>query len=459
MSGKMFLEKIKSEGLAHISYILGHGGAAAVIDPRRDCAVYVDIAHQNDMRITHIFETHRNEDYLVGSRDLASRTGADIFHGEAPHFKYGNPVFEGDTFELGMLKLAVLNTPGHTYDSISITLADTSFSDEPVAVFTGDSLFIGDVGRTDFFPDKAEEVAGLLYDSIFQKLIPLGDQVIVYPAHGAGSICGGGLADREFSTIGYEKRHNPVLRLTDRNEFIGYKVAEHHYQPPYFRKMHVLNGEGSARIVTDLPKPVPSSPEQFADFMEKGMIVLDTRSTESVAGALIPGSVAIPVEMLPGFTGYLLPYDRPIGLVTSSYEDVGKAVRYLLRIGYDEVNCFLAGGITAWEKSSGPFDSIPAIHVNELVRRIKEEQFTLLDVRQHDEVEEGRLPGSRHIYLGELPNRLNEIPGDRPVVTFCGSGRRSMIAASILKRNGFEQVENCLGSMAACRAAGCPLEK
>jgi hydroxyacylglutathione hydrolase len=460
MSGKMFLEKVHSEGLAHISYIFGHGGEAAVVDPRRDCAVYMDIAHKKDARITHIFETHRNEDYLVGSRELAGRTGAEIFHGEAPHFKYGNPLFEGDTFELGMLKLTVLHTPGHTYDSISIVLADKSFSDEPVAVFTGDALFIGDVGRTDFFPDKAEEVAGLLYDSIFKKILPLGEQVIVYPAHGAGSICGGGLADREFSTLGYEKRNNPVLQMTDRDEFIQHKVEEHHYQPPYFEKMHTQNGEGSTTILNELPKPKPFGPETFAGLMEEGMLVLDIRSAEAVAGALIPGSVVIPVEMIPGFAGYLLPYDKPIGLVTSSYEDVDKAVRYLLRIGYDEVNCFLAGGMTAWEKSARPFDSIPAVHVNELVRRIRaKEDFTLLDVRQIDEVEEGRLPGSQHIYLGELPNHLDEIPKNRPIVAFCGSGRRSMIAASILKRNGFEKVEDCLGSMAACQAAGCPIEK
>jgi hydroxyacylglutathione hydrolase len=458
MAGKMFLERIHSEGLAHISYILGHNGEAAVIDPRRDCEIYVDIAHQKGTNITHIFETHRNEDYLIGSRDLAERTGAKIYHREADHFAYGNPVTEGNTFRIGKLRLKVLETPGHTYDSISLVLADESFSHDPVAVFTGDALFIGDVGRTDFFPDRAEEVAGLLYDSIFRKLLPLGDQVILYPAHGAGSVCGGGLADREFSTLGYERKHNPILQMNNRDAFIQHKTREHHYKPPYFDKMHTLNGEGSAPFLHRLPKPKPLPPEAFAKAMAAGALALDLRSPEAFAGAFIPGSVAMPLEMIPGYAGYLLPYETPIGLIVESYDMVENAVRYLLRIGYDEVSCFLAGGMTAWEKSGRAYDSIPTIHVDELVRLLESKyDFTLLDVRKIDEVEEGKLPRAHHIFLGELLNRLKEVPRDRPVVAFCDSGRRSMIAASLLKREGFQNVKDCLGSMAACRAAGCPI--
>jgi hydroxyacylglutathione hydrolase len=454
---KMFLETIRSGGLAHMSYIFGHGGSAAVVDPRRDCEVYIDIAHRNGTAITHIFETHRNEDYVIGSQELARRTGARILHGKALDFKYGEPVSEGDTFELGDILMTVLETPGHTYESISLALTDTGFGDAPVAVFTGDCLFIGDVGRTDFFPDRAEEVAGLLFDSIFDKLLPLGDHVIVHPAHGAGSVCGSGMAAREFSTLGYERKFNPALQMTDRETFVRYKVNEHHYQPPYFRQMEKYNLEGAPPLNV-IPNPQPFSPDKFEKSMNDGMVVLDTRSPEAIAGAFIPGSLAIPLDMIPAFAGWFLNYDQEIGLVVHKHEDVNTAVRYLLRLGYDQVLGFLEEGLHAWEVSGRGYDRIPAVQAKELVLRIQEkEDFTLLDVRKAEEYQQGRLPDALHIYLGDLPDRLQEIPRDRPITTFCGSGARAIIAASILKRNGFEHVEDSLGSMAACSAIGCPI--
>ncbi len=455
--GKMFLETVRSEGLAHLSYIVGHGGRAAVIDPRRDSRVYLDIAYRNGAAITHIFETHRNEDYVIGSLDLADRTEARIFHGRAIDFGYGSPVSEGDYFELGNLGLLVLETPGHTFESISLALSDHSFGKEPIAVFTGDALLIGDVGRTDFFPERKEEVAGLLYDSIFQKILPLGDDVILYPAHGAGSVCGSGMADREFSTLGYERKHNPALQRSDREAFIRHKVNEHHYQPPYFKQMEKYNHQGPPSM-KELPRPKPISAAEFEKEMKAGMLALDTRSADAFAGSFIPGSLAIPLDMIPAFAGYFIPYGQKIGLITAAYEDIGTAVRFLIRLGFDPVVAYLEEGLHAWQVSGKKYDRIPAVHASELVRRIESgEDYTLLDVRKIDEVEQGRLPDAVHIYLGELPDRLDEIPRQRPVTTFCGSGQRAIIAASILKQNGFEQVEDSLGSMAACQAIGCPI--
>jgi hydroxyacylglutathione hydrolase len=198
----MFLETIRSEGLSHLSYILGDGNEAAVIDPRRDAKIYQEIAYRQGARITHIFETHRNEDYVTGSLELARLTDAKIHHGQAMQFEFGQPVADGDSFHIGHIRLDVLETPGHTLEHISLSLTDTASGEGPVAVFTGDTLFIGDVGRTDFYPDRAEEVAGMLYDSLHDKLLPLGDHVILYPAHGVGSVCGSGMANREFSTLG-----------------------------------------------------------------------------------------------------------------------------------------------------------------------------------------------------------------------------------------------------------------
>jgi hydroxyacylglutathione hydrolase len=232
----MFIEKIKSEGLAHLSYLVGDAGKAAVIDPRRDCQQYVELARSLGCRITHIFETHRNEDLVSGAAALAELTGATVHHGPKPagEVEYAQTTKEGDSFRFGAMRLEVLETPGHTDDSLSFVIYDEGFGDEAVGVFTGDALFVGDVGRTDFYPDRAEEVAGLLFDSL-QKLVGLGDQAIIYPAHGAGSVCGDNMADREFSTIGYERQSNPMLKIQDRDVFIAKKIAEHHHQPPYFR--------------------------------------------------------------------------------------------------------------------------------------------------------------------------------------------------------------------------------
>jgi hydroxyacylglutathione hydrolase len=453
----MFLEKIKSDGLAHLSYIVGSGNNAAVVDPRRDIDIYLDIARQESVNITHIFETHRNEDYIIGSVPLCERTGAEIYHGKELDFKYGNAVKDGDEFEIGTLKLKILETPGHTFESISIAVYDTEFADNPVGVFTGDALFIGDVGRTDFFPDQAEKVAGLLYDSIYEKILPLGDQTILYPAHGTGSVCGSGMASREFSTVGYERLHNPVLNKSGRDEFIKYKTSERHNKPPYFRMMERYNQQGPPR--EDLSRFLPVlTPEQFYSKQENGMQALDIRSPEAIAGTLIPGSLAIPINMVPAFAGWFLSYEQPIGLVTESADDVETVLRYLYRLGFDNVEGYLAGGLHGWEIKGRKYQKIPAMHASELVQKIENgEDFTLLDVRSEQEYGQGHLPEAQNIYVGHLPEHINELDKNKEVVTFCGSGRRAIIAASILKAAGFEKVEDCLGSMKACSQIGCPV--
>ena len=455
----MFLEKVKSEGIAHLSYILGDGNHAAVIDPRRDCRIYQEIAARNGVSIRYIFETHRNEDYVIGSQDLARLTGASIHHGSALDFRYGEAAREGDRFPLGELELKVLETPGHTLESISLVLLDRNTGDDAVAVFTGDALFVGDVGRTDFYPDRAREVAGALYDSLFDKILPLGDQVILYPAHGAGSVCGDNMSAREFSTLGHERLHNPALQVDGREQFIRNKLEETHPQPAYFKTMERYNREGAPPLES-VPEPPPLSLEQVDEHLQRDALLLDLRSPEAFAGAFIPGSLAIPLELVPAYAGYLIGYDREVVLAAETQQQVTLAARYLARMGYDRIAGYLAGGMTGWEVSGRPYDCIGAVHAETLDRRLRNhESFTLLDVRKESEVEQARLAGSTHIFLGDLPQRLDEISRDKPVVTFCGSGKRAIIAASILKRNGFSQVEDSLGSIAACIQVGCVMEE
>ncbi len=374
--------------------------------------------------------------------------------GAALDFGYGNPVNNGDSFEFGQVRLQVLETPGHTFESISLALYDQEFGDAAVGVFTGDALFVGDVGRTDFFLDRKEEVAGLLYDSIHNQLLPLGDQTILYPAHGAGSVCGAGMASREFSTLGYERRFNPRLQL-NRDEFVEFKVNENHYYIPYFERMGRLNQEGAGEL-TGLPRPRAMTADQLAEHQQAGGIVLDTRDAEAIAGASIPGSNGIPLAMVPAFVGWYLPYDRDIALLLRRDDEVDHAVRLLLRLGYDRIAGFLAGGITGWQTSGRHYDTIPAVHVDVLRQRIEDGvDYTLLDVRSVDEFNQGHLPGAQHIYVGELAERIDELADGRPITAFCGSGERAIIAAALLKKHGIDSAEVCLGSMQACKASGC----
>lgn len=449
----MFVERITSEGLAHFSYLLGDGGRAAVIDPRRDWQVYVDRARERGCRITQIFETHRNEDLVSGAAGLAQATGAAVHHGPnaAGEVAYADTVHEGDRFELGDLRLRVLETPGHTDDSLSFAIADGSFGEEAVGVFTGDALFIGDVGRTDFYPDRAEEVAGLLHDSL-RKILDLGDQAILYPAHGAGSVCGDAMADREFSTLGYERAHNPRLAIGDRDAFVAAKVAEHHEQPPYFRRMEQINLAGT---LAPLPVLAPLSPAELPG-TEAPATLLDVRSVSAYQGAHLPGSLALPEAMIPAFAGWLLDADEVLVLVADDASQAERAARHLFRMGYDRIRGFLTIPLPGWAASGRPFRSLPVVDTTEVARRVAgaADGWTLLDVRGRPEVHEGVVAGALPIHLGHLSAALDRLDRDGIYTVMCGSGARATIGASLLHRAGFDRVDVYLGSMGAWKAAG-----
>ncbi len=444
----MFFQAVHAEGLIHLSYIVGDGGKAAVIDPRRDCKVYVDIANSHGARITHIFETHCHEDFISGALELARRTDAKIFHGRALAFKYGMGVREGDTFDFGDLALRVIETPGHTPESLPCTptLADGVYSDKPAAVFTGDTLFVGDVGRTDLFPAMKEDLAEKLYDSLHKKILPLGDHVVVYPAHGEGSACGKKIASREFSTLGYEKQFNPML-ARGRKDFIQHKLWEEHHSPPYFWQMQKFNQEGIP-LVAKLPEPKSENAANFAAAIDRdGLLVLDVRTPEAFAGAHIPGSICIPLDRLSLMAGWFLPYDRKMGLVVDRPEDAAKARLCLMRMGFDNAALYLAGGMTAWTADGKSFASIPTVDAEDLRQRIAlKEDIVVLDVRSRTERVEIPSDPSYNIWIGDLPREIGALPRVKKIVTFCSSGRRAIIAASLLKQAKFEHVEVYLGS-------------
>lgn len=449
----MFIQKIKSEGLSHLSWLVGNDGEAFVVDPRRDCEIYVEEAARAGCRITHIFETHRNEDLISGAPILASLTGARVLHGPnaAGDVAYADTAREGDTFEFGNLRVQVLETPGHTDDSLSFAVYDTEFGEDAVGVFTGDALFIGDVGRTDFYPDRAGEVAGLLYDSL-QKILKLGDQALVYPAHGAGSVCGDNMADREFSSLGYERKYNDMLRLSSRNEFIDAKLAEHHYQPPYFRLMEKLNltgAEPAPRVIT----PRPLSPAEFRELPGETTIV-DARTVSAFLGAHLPGSLAIPAPMIPAFAGWYIEPGQPVVLVVSDPDQAREAAQHLVRIGLDNLTGFLTTDMPEWSARGLPFHSLPVMHVDDIRERFQNppDDWQLLDVRSKTEYEEEAIEGSVHIYAGELADKTDELDKNRHYTVMCASGARATIAASVLERAGFSKVDVFLGSFGAWKS-------
>lgn len=460
MSDNIILEVVKSEGLAHHSYLIGEGTDAAVIDPRRDCDTYLDLAQANQLQIRHIFETHRNEDYVSGAVELARRTHAPIFHGKSLPFSYGNPVNENDEFKMGKLMLRVLETPGHTLESISLVLYDLESADGPVAVFTGDLLFIGATGRTDLIKGRERELAEKQYHSIFKKILPLGDHVILYPAHGAGSVCGAGMAKRDFSTLGYERLYSKPLQAKTREEFIAAKLAEHPMQPPYFSKMEEYNQHGNAPLLDRVSSPEWWSVEQLKRALDNGIILLDVRPPESIAGAYIKGSLTIPLALLPAYAGFFLPYGSEIALVADTPEQYTTAVMHLRRLGFDAVRAFLAGGMKTWETAGEPFDHLDSITVHELIDQLEHPgESTLVDVRKEEEIQSsGKLPGSTHVFLGDILQQSSSLPKKQKLITFCGSGQRAVIAATLLKNQGFNNVVVNFGSMAACKSAGCPVE-
>jgi len=450
----MLFQRFESEGLAHYSYLIGDGEEAALIDPRRDVEAYLEAASRAGLPINHVLETHRHEDFVVGSLELASRNRTELLHPQYEDVDYGEPIRDGEVLRIGSLRLEALHTPGHTPGHMSYLLRNGQGA--PWVIFSGDALFAGDVGRVDLLGrERLVEMAGLLYDSLFQRLLPLGDEVIVCPAHGAGSACGESISDRPWTTIGLERQYNPRLRYEDRATFVA-QVGHELEFPPYFREMERMNKQGPP-LLGPLPSPRPVPAREFSERAREDQ-VLDTRQAADYGAAHVPGSLSIWEEGIPRFAGWFLSYDRPLLLVGEG-NDPSTEVRYLARVGLDRFDGFLAGGMLEWHKHGLASRRVQTLTVQELCRRLdRGEEAWILDVRSAGELKrEGRLPGAHHIHVTQLPEHIGEVPADRPVYVFCGSGLRSMIAASLLERAGRQNLNVVLGGVAGWSSRRYPL--
>jgi hydroxyacylglutathione hydrolase len=455
----MKLETIKSEGIAHNSYFLSDGDEAVVIDPRRDCQIYKRLAQRECAKIRYILETHRNEDYVIGSFELQNITDAEICHSKELPFKYGdNNLSDGETLSIGNLKIKALHTPGHTDESLCYVVyrADQR---EALKVFTGDTLFVSSVGRTDLYgkeaqPNQAEE----LYTSIHEKLLPLGDNVIIYPAHGAGSICGPGIGDQDFSTLGYEKKTNPFLQLS-KEAFAKRAMSEEMLVPPYFRKMEDYNLNGPPPL-QGLPAPEPLGVAEFEEEMQHPeTVVVDTRRAYAFAGSFIPDSLSLWMGGTSAYPGWLLDYNHKILFVHERKSDMNTVAAHFWRLGFDNMLGFLCPGISEWQDMGKPISHVGTLSASELKAKLEKNELLLVDVREPSEWKEGYIENAKRIFFGHLMEKAGSLPRDKPAAVICSVGNRSSIGASILKKAGFAEVYNVLGGMTAWINLGYPTKK
>ena len=458
----MFFKRIKTPGIAHNAYLIGNKGEAAVIDPRRDIDEYLRLAAENKLTIKYVLETHRQEDFVLGSSTLAKVTGAKIVNGNHELFGHGDiRLDDGEDFKFADFRFQAIHTPGHTPEGLCYAVYIPDSKDKAWAIFTGDTLFIGETGRTDL-PDrkKTAENAAKLYDSIHQKLIPLGDQAIIYPAHGSGSVCGGNIAERDESTLGMERVYNAVFTKA-RKDFIDSKIQERIPRPPYFRHMEKVNSDGGIPLKIRPNEVKILQPKAF-DTESKTGIIIDCREPEAFAGGHIGGSLSIWKKGLSVFGGWYADHNTSIYLVLSSMSDMEEATIALARIGLDGVEGVLAGGFDSWRDAGLPISCSGTTTVRELSEKLND--FQVLDVRDDMEFEtEGHIPDASHLYVGYMKDHLRDLKPplnkSQAIAVTCSVGHRASLATSVLQRNGFSNVNNLLGGMTAWEKLNLPKEK
>jgi hydroxyacylglutathione hydrolase len=462
-SDAVIFETVRTEGLAHLSYLVGDrsSGRAAVIDPRRDVEVYLDLARRHGVTITHAVETHVHADFVSGSRELAARTGtASVSVSVEGGARYGfahEPLRDGSRVELGAVTLTAVHTPGHTPEHMAYLAMERG---NPWGFFSGDFLFADSVGRPDLLgADQTPGLARALFRSLRTALTPLPDAVPLYPAHGAGSPCGANICDRR-STVGRERRHNPALRFTDEAAFTDWVLRTAPPMPRYYPRMKRINAEGP-QVLNGLPTIEWLEPATFRRRLAAGDVQLvDNRTMLAFGGGHIAGAWNLgPRPELSLWAGWMLDPAKPIALVLPRDGDVAEVLRLLLRVGFTRFAGCLKGGMEAWVAAGLPVQGLAQVSVQELDRRLPPRDFQLLDVRTPGEWDQGHLPGARYLFLGDLPEKLRDLNPDRPVAAYCVSGYRSSLAASILEAAGFAGATNVPGGYQAWTTAGFPTDK
>jgi hydroxyacylglutathione hydrolase len=442
--------------LAHASYFVYSRGEAVVIDPQRDVGIYLDAAERHGVAIRHIIETHLHADFVSGHLELAERTGARIYLGEGSGAAFPHTaVKDGDSLRFGDCRLDFLQTPGHTLESICILMTDLGEAGRPRAVFTGDTLFVGDVGRPDLSPTHTPaELAALLYGSLHEKLLGLPEDTEVFPAHGAGSLCGRQMGAERSSTIGRERRSNYALQAPTAAAFVQLLTEHLPARPEYFGREVELNRQGAVSL-DSLPHPAPLSVAEVRKLQAEGAVVLDTRPAIEFGAAHIPGSVNVALSgQFASWAARVLGLDSRLILLAEDADRVRESQVRLARVGMEKVAGYIENGIVGWITDGGDVDYLPQISAQEFaaLRAQEPEHVAVLDVREPGEREAASIPGSVGIPLGEVARRAEELDRGKLVVVHCKGGYRSSIAGSLLRRAGFRDIANLTGGFDAWQA-------
>jgi hydroxyacylglutathione hydrolase len=483
----MYFKQFYLACLAHASYLIGSEGEAAVVDPQRDVDGYINEAEAQGLRIKYVIETHLHADFVSGHRELAALTGAEIvFDAKAGATFPHRAVNDGDELQVGKVKLRILETPGHTPESICVLVTDTEIPESqrgsrregagedargpstsrpsPQKLLTGDTLFIGDVGRPDLAGGKGytpQIMAGMMYDTLHEKLLMLPDEVEVYPAHGAGSMCGKNLSKETSSTIGEQRKWNYALQPMSKESFVRMMTAELPEAPAYFPKDAEINRTG-AQPLSEVSRPAALTPEELSELATHGHVILDVRSAREFGLGHVPGSLNIGLGgQFASWAGILIAMGSPIAIVAESDEKVDEAVMRLARVGLETVRGYLRGGISAWRESGLGMAHLPQISVDDLNNLIRtENELQILDVRRETEYEGGHVPKAKHAPLSKLEPIISNLGLDptKPTAVICAGGYRSSAATSILEQHGFKKLLNVTGGTSAWIAAGYPVE-
>jgi hydroxyacylglutathione hydrolase len=455
----MYFEQFYLGCLAHASYLLASEGEAVVVDPQRDVDVYLKSAADRGFTIRHVFETHLHADFVSGHKELAARTGAQIYMGAQAAATFPHvPVRDGFELKFGKASIRVLETPGHTLESICLIVTDEEKSFVPWAVLTGDTLFIGDVGRPDLSPRHTPaELAAMLYDSLHQKLLALPDDALVYPAHGAGSLCGKNMRAERSSTIGTERLTNYALQLPSKREFVSALTSNLPARPEYFLKDAELNRTG-APALAELAPLHPIYPAKLKEMLDRGEIALDIRPADEFASGHVPGSINIGLSgQFASWAGTLLGLASHPVLIAAADEQIEEARTRLARVGIEALDGFLEGGIAAWKQAGLPLATIPQINVRDLDAKLQSNGLQVLDVRRSGEWQAGHIENAVWWPLDNFKVSSPEIDRGAAVAVHCKSGYRSMIACSFLSRAGFDRIVSVIGGFDAWEQESLPV--